>query len=241
VRSGNSLKVELCGLVLLVGIIGIVRAEDAKPSFPVMAPIPQYLEATASAEIALARTAAPPSISGDASVLVLGKHGYETAAEGKNGVVCLVWRAWSAGPGATGDDDRDFWNPKLRIPICYNPAGARSVLPAYLESTKWAFAGASKADIKERTRVQLASHQMAAPESGSMAFMMGRAGGFADGHHWPPHIMLFFPPISSADWGAGLHGVPISADQEEPEPNITTFNVLVPMYSDGTPAPVKQH
>jgi hypothetical protein len=115
------------GLALLIGAIGTACAEDARPAYPVLAPVEQYLAASASAEIALARTAAPTSVSDDASVLVLGAHGYETAEKGKNGFVCLVWRSW-AGPG--GFDDPNFWSPKFRVPICYNPAGVRTLLPA---------------------------------------------------------------------------------------------------------------
>jgi hypothetical protein len=48
-----------------------------------MAPLAQYRVPSASEEIALSRTAAPTSISGDASVLTLGEHGYETTARGK--------------------------------------------------------------------------------------------------------------------------------------------------------------
>jgi hypothetical protein len=107
-RTGRRSMIQLYGLALLLGAIGTACAEDAKPAYPVMATNDQYLGASASAEIALARTAAPTSVSGDASVLVLGKHGYETAEKGKNGFVCLVWRSW-AGPG--GFDDPDFWSP----------------------------------------------------------------------------------------------------------------------------------
>jgi hypothetical protein len=223
--------IELFGLALLLGAIGTACAEDAKPAFPVMAPIEQYLEASAAAEIALARTAAPTSISGDASVQVLGNHGYETAATGKNGFICMVWRSW-----VTNFDDPEFWNPKVRIPICYNPAGVRTVLPAYLESTKWALTGVSKAEMKDRTRAAVASNRIATPEPGAMAFMMGGEGSDAIGHHWPPHVMIFLGRTDSTAWGAGLHGSPISADQGEPEPTITTFNVRVSLFSDGTPA-----
>src|ERR1700690_3940399 len=103
--------IELYGLAFLLRVIGTACAEDAKPAYPVMAPIEQYLAASASAEIALARTAAPTSISGDASVLVMGKHGYETAVKGKNGFACLVWRSWVS--WAPGSDDEEFWNPKF--------------------------------------------------------------------------------------------------------------------------------
>ena len=57
------------------------------------APIEQYLM-DKSAEIALARSAAPASLSRDAGVVVLGPHGYETVATSKNGFVCIVERSW---------------------------------------------------------------------------------------------------------------------------------------------------
>jgi hypothetical protein len=178
----------------------------------------------------LGQTAAPTSISDDASVLVLGKNGYETAITGKNGFVCLVWRSW-AGPG--GFDDSDFWSPTFRAPICFNPAGARTVVPAYLERTKWVLAGASKAEMKDRTRAQMASNRLTMPESGALAFMLSKEGITASGEHFHhPHVMIYFAHINSADWGADLHGSPIIAEQADPEP-ITTFDVFVPMWSDG--------
>jgi hypothetical protein len=230
--------IALYGLAFLLGAIGTACAEAAKPAFPVMAPIEQYLATSAAAEIALARTAAPTSISGDASVLVLSNHGYETAVKGKNGFVCLVWRSW-AGPG--GFDDPDFWSPKFRVPICYNPAGVRTLLPPYVERTKWALAGASKAGMKDHTRAALASHQITMPEPGAMAFMLSREGINADGQPMRhPHVMIYFAHTDSADWGANLHGSPIIAEQADPEP-ITTFDVYVPSWSDGTPPTMEPH
>ncbi len=90
--------------------------------YPKMAPIDQYLMTDQGAEIALARSAAPESISRDAEVLVLGRHGFETAVKGKNGFVCIVGRGW------TSAADADFWNPKVRVPMCVNAAAARSYL-----------------------------------------------------------------------------------------------------------------
>ncbi len=71
-------------------------AQDSKTPYPAMAPVEQYLIADQASEIALARSAAPDSISRDAEVMVLGHHGYETAVEGKNGFVCIVERSWTA-------------------------------------------------------------------------------------------------------------------------------------------------
>src|SRR3984885_10799858 len=109
-----------------MSVAGRAQAEEAK-THTSMAPLDQYLMADRDAEIALARSAAPESISREAEVLVLGRHGYETAVKGKNGFVCAVERGWM-GP-FNGDDAANFWNPKVRGPVCYNPPAARSILP----------------------------------------------------------------------------------------------------------------
>src|SRR6202162_2758701 len=165
----------VCGLAFLLGAIGAACADDAKPTYPAMAPVEQYRVASAAQEIALSRSAAPASISGDASVLTLGDHGYVTALKGRNGFVCLVQRSWAA-----GFDEAEFWNPKLRSPICFNPAAARTVLPAYLERTVWVIAGVSKADMIKRTHAELAAHRMATPEPDAVAFMMSKQGYLGD-------------------------------------------------------------
>ena len=89
-----------------------------------MAPLSAYLMPDRAAEIALALSAAPASVSSAAEVMVLGPKGHVTAAPGKNGFVCIVERAWFSGL-----KDDGFWNPKLRGPDCYNREAARSVLP----------------------------------------------------------------------------------------------------------------
>jgi hypothetical protein len=90
-----------------------------------MAPLDQYLM-DRNAESAMARSAAPEAISRDAEILVLGRHGYETAVKGKNGFVCAVERGWMG--SFEGNFTDGFWNPKLRGPICYNPLAVRSIL-----------------------------------------------------------------------------------------------------------------
>src|SRR3984957_15337504 len=119
-------------------------ARDATTQYSTMAPLDQYLMADRNAEIALARSAAPPSISGDATVLVFEKSGYRTAVKGKNGFTCLVERAWMS-----PIDRPEFWNPKMRGPICYNPAAVRTILPYTINRTKLVLAGLSKPQIHE--------------------------------------------------------------------------------------------
>jgi len=124
-------------VVAVLSWSGPAQSQAVRTPYPEMAPADQYLMANREDEIALARSAAPPSISRDAQVLVLGGHGYETAAKGKNGFVCFVERSWAA-----SFDDPQFWNPKLRAPNCFNPPAARTQLAQYLQRTEWVLAGA---------------------------------------------------------------------------------------------------
>jgi len=154
------------GIFALVAIVFAPqagRAADAKPPYPSMAPLNEYLMADRDAEIALARSAAPPSISRGATVMVLGRHGYETAVAGKNGFVCIVERAWM---GAF--DSSEFWNPKNRGPSCFNPQAARSVLQITLKRTDLALAGLAKSQIRDEIKKAFQNKELPAVEPGAM-------------------------------------------------------------------------
>jgi hypothetical protein len=198
-----------------------------------MAPLDQYLIADPGAEIALAKSAAPAAISGDAEVLVMGKDGYHTAIEGKNGFTCLVERAWMS-----PIDSPEFWNPRMRGPICYNPPATRSILPYTIYRTKLALAGLSKAKMVESIKAALASYQLPVPEPGAMSYMMSKDGYLGDEvQHWHPHLMFSVPTANAAAWGADLEGSPVLLDNrfpQGPEPE-TIFMVPVGHWSDGTP------
>src|SRR5271170_2779994 len=198
-----------CTLVILAFGAWRAQAQEAKPSFPSMAPLDQYLMER-DAEIALARSAAPAAISNDAEVLVLGRNGYETAVKGKNGFVCVVERSWTA-----GIDDPDFWNPKLRGPICFNPAAARSYLPFPIKKTEWLLAGQSKSQMFESIKAGLDKKELPTPESGAMCYMMSKQGYLGDGvGHWHPHLMFFVPLTDGETWGASVPGSPIFAAKD---------------------------
>jgi hypothetical protein len=205
------------------------QADAAKASYPAMAPLEQYLMPNRDAEIVLARTAAPESISRDAEVLVLGRNGYETAVKGKNGFVCIVQRSWTA-----GIDDPDFWNPKLRAPICFNPSAARTYLPLIIRKTNLLLAGQSKAQMVENIKAALDKNELPALEPGAMCYMLSREGYLSDrGGHWHPHLMFFVPATDAATWGADLPGSPILA-AADPLDRLTVFLVPVVKWSDGT-------
>jgi hypothetical protein len=223
-------------LAIGLGATRQAKAEDSKSPYPTMAPLDQYLMADRNAEIALARSAAPESISGDAEVLVLGSRGFETAVKGKNGFSCIVQRSWSA-----GKDDPDFWNPKLRAPICFNPPAVRSYLPLTIKRTELILAGRSKDQMFAAIEGGIAKKQLPRVESGAMCYMMSKQGYLSDRDgHWRPHLMFFTPPTDPAVWGADLPGSPIIAFKDTSE-HLTVFLVPVEKWSDGSAAANDEH
>src|SRR6202046_4571790 len=192
-------------LVLGLGVGWQARAADAKAPYPSMAPLDQYLIADRDAEIALARSAAPESISRDAEVMVLGRHGYETAVKGKNGFVCVVERSWTA-----GIDDPDFWNPKLRGPICFNSPAARSYLPQTIRKTELVLAGDSRTQMFEGIKAAFDKKELPILETGTMCYMLSKQGYLSDHDgHWHPHLMFFVSQAEAVTWGANLPESPI--------------------------------
>jgi hypothetical protein len=222
-------------LVAMLAAASQAHAQDAKAPYLSMASLDQYLMEQ-NAEIALARSAAPESISEDAEVMVLGRHSYETAAKGKNGFVCVVQRSWAA-----GIDDPEFWNPKLRAPICFNPPAVRSYLPLIIKKTELVLAGRSKAQISEDIQAAFDKKELPTLESGAMCYMLSKQGYLSDRDgHWHPHLMFFVPLTEPAAWGAGLAGSPVIAFKDTQE-RLTVFLIPVAKWSDGTAAPMDEH
>jgi len=232
----RTITVRSFALVIMLGPAWQAQAQDAKASYPTMAPLEQYLIADRNAEIALARTAAPESISRDAEVLVLGRHGYETAVKGKNSFVCMVERSWTA-----GIDDPDFWNPKLRAPICFNPPAARSYLPLTIKKTELVLAGQSKAQMFDNIKTAFDKKELPTQEPGAMCYMLSRQGYLSDRDgHWHPHLMFFVPQTDVQTWGANLPGSPILAAEDAPD-RLTVFLIPVATWSDGTADSPDEH
>jgi len=221
------------------------KAEAAAP-YPKMAPIDQYLM-DRDAEIALARSAAPASISRDATILVLGRKGYEKAVEGKNGFVCLVGRSWS-GPF----DWPEFWNPKIKAADCLNPQAARSLVPVFNLRARMTMAGRSKAEMLSALTAAYANKQLPELESGAMDYMMSKSSYLTDeGDHNMPHLM-FDTLVQDKDWGAGAEGSPVMASpywffypnqhaETKKLPPILVFLVGAGTWSDGTPVEMHHH
>ena len=223
-------------VALVLALLGMQsgKAQSSKATYSSMAPIDQYLMTDRNAEIALARSAAPDAISADAKIMVLGRHGYETAVEGKNGFVCVVERAWMS-----PSDAPEFWNPKVRGPICFNPPAARSVLPTTYKRTEMVLAGRTKAEIIEGNKVAFEKGELPALEPGAMSYMLSKSAYLTDreGHNLA-HLMFYTPLLDAKDWGADVAESPVMLiPQFKGAQPIDVFIVPVGKWSDGSAAP----
>jgi hypothetical protein len=217
-------------------------AQDAKQPYPAMAPVEQYLM-DRDAEIALARSAAPEAISHDASVVVLTRHGYETAVQGKNGWVCMVGRSWMG-----MFDNPEFWSPKVRAAGCLNPPAARSLLPYDYKRAELLLAGLSKQEVIAALKAAIDKKELPPLEQGTICYMMSKSSYLTDnGAHNGPHLMFYQTDKTDA-WGANLTNSPIFAvnywhmspdayPQLQTFPPLSVFLIGVEKWSDGTAAP----
>jgi hypothetical protein len=219
---------------MAIGAAHSVPAASADSARSGLGRIDRYLIASRQHEIALARTAAPPAVSMHAAVMVLTVHGYVTAVRGSNGFVCLVTRAWD---NAASVDRARFWDPRTIVPYCLNAAGVRSMLAEYLMKTQWVLAGASEAEIGARIRTARAAGKIESA-AGAVCYMMSKQSRWVGGSPgpWRPHLMFYFPNGQAPNWGANLPGSPVFSGAADDD-DTTVFMVLVPVWSDGSPAP----
>ncbi|HET9785054.1 MAG TPA: hypothetical protein VFP94_08870 [Terriglobales bacterium] len=217
--------------LLLPAAAALTLPAQAPPAtYPRMAPAAQYMIGNRAAEIALARSAAPASISGQAEVMVLGTRGFEVAAPGSNKFVCLVERSWDAAMG-----DPNFWNPHIRGPDCFNPAAVQSYLPIILLKTRLALAGRSQAEIAAALTAAFRQGKLPPLAAGAMSYMLSRRA-YVDDHarNWHPHVMFFLPLALARSWAAGSPGSPLLAG-DDPTDRLTIVMIPVARWSDGTP------
>jgi hypothetical protein len=229
-------------LVLAVACAGLWRtrarnahhatAPPALAPSAILSPIDQYLMPDRDAEIALARSAAPEDISRGATILVLGRHGYETAIKGTNGFACLVERSWM------GPLEAMNFGSKNRAPLCLNPQAVRFILPIDYKRTELALGGKSKEQIIEWTKTAYVKGELPGFEPGAMSYMMSKAAILDEQGHNLAHLMFYTPVINGVEWGADVPHSPIlSFSQGPPEP-FNTYLVPTGEWSDGTSAPL---
>ena len=235
----NQVRIIALAFVLQIVCPGAGRqavAEDRRAAYPAMAPLDQYLISDEKSEIALARSAAPGSISDGAEVMVLGHEGYKIAVKGTNGFLCIVERSWGQ-----STDQAEFWNPKMRAPHCFNAQATRSFALIYLMKTRLVLAGKSKAEIAQAIATALDKKELPALEPGAMAYMMSKEQYLNDRDKvWHSHAMFFAPGDMTKSWAADDPNSPVIV-ANDPEERVTILFVLADKWSDGTAAPSSMH
>jgi hypothetical protein len=217
-----------CAVTLAVFALSAAASVEAQQA-PDLAP---YLMPDRASEVALARTAAPTAVSHAATVLVLTKTGYVEASHGTNGFTCLVARSFV---GRIGDPG--FWVARVRAPICFNPPGARTIMPAMVKRTEWTMGGVAQTEVATRVHRAYASQEFPMPAAGAMAYMLSHKQHLAEvDPHWMPHLMFFYDTsLPASAWGAGDQTAPI-IDGGNPDAPVLTLLIPVRQWSDGTPA-----
>lgn len=222
------LACSIAGLAVLLWAQSQALAKPDQALDPAMAPLSQFMMPE-NLEAALARSAAPKSVSDKAQVMVLRRHGYATVAKGSNGFLCIVERSWSK-----PIKDPGYWDPKMRGPVCYNAVAAKTFEPIYLMKTKLVLEGKSKVEIARVIASALDKNKLPALGPGAMCYMLSKQQYFNDqDQNWHPHSMFLAPGDVAKAWGANLPGSPIIAAYD-PEKRVTIFMVWADHWSDGT-------
>lgn len=194
---------------LTLVLILLLAAQHAAPvlaqssKYP---PLSEYLMPR-DVEIALARSAAPPSISDHATIKVLTRSGFEIAHQGDNGSVCEVMRGFSA-PTYTPAQFREIvYDPTLRAPICFTAPAARMVMPYYELRTKLAMEGKGPDQIAESVQAAYVKGELPRREGVSFAYMWSADQNLGSGiGHWHPHMMVFCPYYENSMVGGNEFG-----------------------------------
>ena len=187
-------------------------------------PLDSYLMPR-DAEITLARTAAPASISGHATIKVLTKQGFEVAEPGDNGNVCMVMRAFSA-PTYTPAQFRDLvYDPSVHAPICFTAPAARTAMPYYELRTKLAIAGKTPDQIAQSLQSAYAHGGLPHRDAPTFAYMWSAHQHLGPGiDAWRPHLMIFAPNFENAMVGGNAFGSPLPQVTDDAG---TPFSVVV--------------
>lgn len=162
------------------------------------------------AEVALARSSAPPNVSSAATIKVLTKTGYQVAQQGSNGFVCMVLRG-SAGPTYTPPPLRDLvYDPAVRAPICFDPAAARIVMPYYELRGRLAMEGKTPDQIATGVEAAYARGELPPRDRVSFGYMWSADQHLGPGAgHWHPHMMVFVPFYTNSMLGDNEFGKPL--------------------------------
>ena len=182
-------------LVWLTGLAAAVAEDRGHPS------VRDYLM-TPEAEVALAKSAAPASVSSHATVKVLTIRGYQVAVEGDNDFVCMVLRGWSAAP-----DPKLVSYSELRAPICFDPVASRTVLPMEELRAELGIQGERPRAIARAVAEAYELGRLPKMESVAFAYMWSARQDLGpEIGAWRPHVIVYAPYYENSMLGGNAVG-----------------------------------
>ena len=187
--SGVESRLEvLVRTLLLIGLFLVIHffafAEDKpKPAYDFSLPREERIK--------LAESAAPPEISGKATVYLLERTGYIKVREGANGFSCFV----------------DRQNPLNLEPTCFDAEGSATTLLTRLFTEEQRGKGETEEQIQGEIEAGYKSGKFLAPRKPGIVYMMSDSGFLyiADKNvlvHIPAHLMFYAPYATDKDLGS---------------------------------------
>jgi hypothetical protein len=147
-------------------------------------------------EVALARSAAPASISDSAAVWVFSDSGYVLASRGDGSGACYVSRSW----------------PNSIEPHCFDAEGAATIMKIHMREVELLHRGATPSQADAEIGAAIMNGTLSLPRRPVMSWMMsseqslisdtGQAAG-----RWRPHVMIYhayLPAMARFDITAGM-------------------------------------
>lgn len=173
----------MMGSVLLIcARVMFAQVDMPKPAYDFSLPREERIK--------LAESAAPPEISGKATVYLLERSGYIKVQDGTNGFSCFV-------------DRQTPWNSE---PTCFDAEGSTTTLPTRLFVEEERAKGKSEDQIKMEVEQGYKSGKFKAPGKPGIVYMMSDSifllisgKGLV---HGPPHLMFYAPYAKDEDIGS---------------------------------------
>lgn len=171
------------GFCLLACLPAVTQTNDLKPKYDFSLPREE--------KIKLAESAAPPEISGKATVYVLDRTGYVRVRDGTNGFSCFV----------------DRQTPLNSEPTCFDAEGTATTLPTRLFAEEQRAQGKTEEQIDAAIKDGYKSGKFRAPSKPGIVYMMSDEVYILIRSaqkivHVPPHLMFYAPYAKDEDIGS---------------------------------------
>jgi len=173
----------LATLLLGASSSAFAQAELPKPAYDFSLPREERIK--------LAESAAPPEISGKATVYVLERTGYVKVRDGSNGFSCFV----------------DRQTPLNQEPTCFDAEGSQTTLPTRIFAEEMRAKGKSEDEINAAIGEGYRTGRFRAPQKPGIVYMMSDAGYLYIAEQnkvvrIPGHLMFYAPYATDKDLGS---------------------------------------